>query len=249
MNQLGSAQMIFGFHPVMEALQAGTGIDKIMIHREAEHQSTAGLITLARSKGVEIQKVPLSRLNLITRKNHQGIIAWISQISYASLENIIANCFESAQMPLVLVLDRITDVRNLGAIARTAEAAGVHALVVPSKGSAQINSDAIKASAGALMHVPVCKEAHLEQSLRYLKDCGLRLIAATERGSTGLFEADFTGPLAIILGSEEDGISSEILRVADELVAIPMAGSIGSLNVSVSAGVLLYQALRARKES
>lgn len=249
MNRPGGAQMIFGFHPVMEALQSGTGIDKIMIHREADQQSTAALISLARSKGVEIQKVPLNRLNIITRKNHQGVIAYISQITYASLENIVAGCFEAAQMPLILLLDRITDVRNLGAISRTAEAAGVHALVLPSKGSAQINSDTIKASAGALMHLPVCREQSLDIAVRYLKDSGLKVVAATERGNTDLFESDFTGPLAIILGSEEDGVSTELIRMADELVNIPMAGQISSLNVSVSAGVLLYTALRARKET
>ncbi len=240
-------QMIFGLHPVMEALASGRELDKIMIHREAAQNTTAELVALARNLGVEVQRVPLVKLNQITRKNHQGVIAWLSQVSYASLDHVVTEVFASGKMPLLLLLDHITDVRNMGAIVRTAECAGVQAIVVPSKGSAQINADAMKASAGALMHLPVCREMRFTDAIKYLKDSGLRVIAATEKASQSLYETDLTGPLAIVLGSEEEGISREILTLADELISIPLLGKVGSLNVSVAGGVVLYEALRQRK--
>jgi len=192
------------------------------------------------------QQVPVEKLNRITAKNHQGVIAIISPIIYQKIENIIPEIFERGETPLILVLDGITDVRNMGAIARTAECAGVHAIVIPAKGSAQINADGIKTSAGALYKIPVCRHDNFMQTMRFLQESGLQLVACTEKTKEFIYTPDYTAPTAIIMGSEEDGIRNEIIRIADHLAKIPMFGEIESLNVSVSTGVVLYEAVRQR---
>lgn len=241
------SSILFGLHPVLEALRSGAELDKILIHREAPQQTTLELVQLARQAGIEIQKVPLAKLQQITKKNHQGVVAMRSMISYASLDHVISEAFGKGEVPRILALDHITDVRNMGALARTAACAGMHALVVPSKGSAQINSDAIKSSSGALLHLPVCKVQRLTDAIRYLKESGLTVLAATEKASESVFEADLTGPLAVVVGSEEDGISDEVVRLADQLVQIPMMGKISSLNVSVATGVVLFEMVRQNR--
>jgi 23S rRNA (guanosine2251-2'-O)-methyltransferase len=175
-------------------------------------------------------------------------VAFLSAITYAPLDNIVTGIFESGQTPLLLILDRITDVRNFGAIARNAECLGVHAIVIPSRGSAQVNGDALKTSAGALNLVPVCREPNLKDTIRYLQDSGIQIVACTEKAEQGVQEGkvDFTGPTAILMGSEEDGISPEYLKKADAQVKIPLVGQIGSLNVSVATGIVLYEAMRQR---
>lgn len=238
---------IFGIRAVLEALNADQEIDKILLNKEHNNEMAKEVIQLAKAKGVPISKVPDGKFNRITRKNHQGVIAYISAISYASLDNVIDACFSKGVAPLILMLDRITDVRNFGAIARTAEVAGVHALVIPEKGSAQINSDAVKTSAGALNFLPVCRVRNLYYTLLDLKKMGLNVVSVTEKTDRQLYHADFSAPTVLVLGSEEDGISNELLGVSDEFVQIPIHGQIESLNVSVAAAVSIYEAVRQRQ--
>jgi 23S rRNA (guanosine2251-2'-O)-methyltransferase len=190
--------------------------------------------------------VPIDKLNRLTTKNHQGVVGYISSITYQKIQDILPAVFDAGKAPLVLILDRITDVRNFGAIARTAECSGVHAIIIPSRGAAQINADAIKTSAGALHKIPVCKEDDLKAVITYLRECGLQVVACTEKTTDNYFQHDFTLPVAIIMGSEEDGISNDILNVCDAKIKIPLMGKIGSLNVSVAAGVVLYEAVSQR---
>ena len=239
---------IFGTRAVIEALNAQKDIDKILINKEQNNELTKELLSLAKAERVPVVRVPEAKLNRITRKNHQGVVAHISAIQYASLDNVIEECFSKGVAPLILVLDRITDVRNFGAIARTADCAGVHAIVLPEKGSAQNNSDAVKTSAGALNFLPVCRVKNLYYTIKDLKKMGLTVISCTEKTERTMYDADYTGPTVIVMGSEEDGISSEIMGISDEFVAIPMFGNIESLNVSVASGVMIYEALRQRKK-
>ena len=243
-----SSEMLFGIRSVMEAILAGKTIDKLLIQKElGTSELMKELLVLARDKNVPVQKVPVEKLNRITTKNHQGAICFLSAVDYAQLSNVLAEAFEKGKVPLILILDRITDVRNFGAIARTAECSGVDAIVIPAKGAAQINADAVKTSAGALNLMPVCREDDLKATLLYLQNSGLQVVACTEKTDEWMYKADFTVPTAILLGSEEDGISPELLRKADLLAKIPLFGKIGSLNVSVSAAVILYEAVRQRK--
>lgn len=239
---------IFGTRAVMESILAGKEIDKVLVQKELNNDLIKELLQLCKSAHLPVVRVPDAKLNRITRKNHQGVIAQVSSIAYASLDNVIDQCYAIGKSPLILVLDHITDVRNFGAIARTAECAGVDAIVIPEKGSAQINSDAVKTSAGALNFIPVARVKNLFYTCRDLQKMGLSLIAVTEKTDKNMYEADFSAPVAMILGSEEDGISQEIMGIADAKVKIPMAGNIESLNVSVSAGVAIYEAIRQRKK-
>jgi 23S rRNA (guanosine2251-2'-O)-methyltransferase len=246
---LKKENFIYGIHPVIEALKSGKEIEKIMIQKGLRGEGFQQLHTLVREMEIPIQFVPLEKLDRMTRQNHQGVVAMISEISYQKIETILPSVYEQGKVPLVLVLDRITDVRNLGAIARTAECSGVDAILIPEKGSAQVNQDAIKTSAGALYKVPVCRYSSARESVTFLKNSGLKIIAATEKANSDYTDVDMTQPLALILGSEESGISAELLGMADELIQIPILGEIQSLNVSVAAGVILYEILRQRKQS
>ncbi len=239
-------QMIFGLRAVIEAIIAGKDIESIFIQRGLTGGLFSELRTLLREYDLPSQQVPIEKLNRITLKNHQGVIAFISPITYQKIEDIIPTIFEKGEVPLILVLDSITDVRNFGAIVRTAECSGVHAIVVPKKGSAQINPDAVKTSAGALYKVPICRHDNLLQTVRFLKDSGLQLIACTEKTEDLIYKPDYTSPSAIIMGAEDEGISFDLMRNADYLTKIPMSGEIESLNVSVSAGIILYEAVRQR---
>lgn len=239
-------QLIYGIRAVMEAVDAGKEIERIFITRGAKGELMNSLKALLKEKGIVWQDVPIEKIHRITRNNHQDVVCFISAISYDSISSVIPALFENGITPLVMILDRVTDVRNFGAIARTAECAGVHAIVIPSKGAAQVTADAIKTSAGALNRITVCREPNLKHVITYLQDSGLRVIAASEKGSKDYFSSDMTGPLAIVMGSEEDGVSNDIIKVSDELLRIPLMGKIGSLNVSVAAGVMLYEAVRQR---
>ncbi len=246
MEQKNSDNLIYGIRPVMEAIHAGKEIEKIYITRGARGDLMQELKKLMRENNILYTEVPVEKLNRLTRSNHQDVVCYISSVTYQSIEDIIPFIFEKGEIPLVLVLDRITDVRNFGAIARTAECAGVHAIVIPAKGAAQINSDAVKTSAGALNSIPVCREKNLRNTLDFLKSSGLQLIAATEKTSELVYSIDYTSPSAIIMGSEEDGISSDLLKLADKKIKIPLFGTIESLNVSVACGVVLFEAIRQR---
>jgi 23S rRNA (guanosine2251-2'-O)-methyltransferase len=238
---------VFGIHPVSETILAGKEIDRVLIQKDLKNPSISEVIKLCIENHVPFVHVPLEKLNRITRKNHQGVICFTSSVVYASLDNIISNCFAEGKMPFILILDRITDVRNFGAIVRTAECAGVDAIVIPEKGSARMNGDAYKTSAGALNLVPICRDITLRKAIMFLKDSGLQVIACTEKAEKSIYKADLTAPTAVIMGSEEDGILPENLKLAHELVQIPLLGKIGSLNVSVATGVMLYEVIRQRQ--
>ncbi len=245
-KQRPEKDMIFGVRSVIEAIQAGKEIDKILIRRDMTNDLSRELFNAIGERTIPVQKVPIEKLNKITLKNHQGVIAFISPVVYQFIDDIIPAIYEAGRMPFIVVLDGVTDVRNFGAIARTCECAGVDAIVVPMKGGASLNADAVKTSAGALMKIPVCREHNLTNALKFLSLSGIKIVAATEKGNVNYTEAGMTGPLAIVMGSEEDGVSPENLRFCEELVTIPMAGTIASLNVSVAAGILIYEAVRQR---
>src|SRR6201985_768711 len=241
-----SNQLVFGIRAVIEAIRAGKEIESLYIQRGLGGALLNELRELLNEYQIVTQQVPVEKLNRITMKNHQGVIAFISPITYQKIEDIIPQIFEKGEVPLILVLDSITDVRNMGAIARTAECSGVHAIVVPAKGSAQINPDAIKTSAGALYKIPVCRHDNFMQTIKFIQESGLQLVCCTEKTKEYLYKPDYTAPTAIVMGSEEDGVRNEITRIADHLAKIPMFGEIESLNVSVSTGVILYEAIRQR---
>jgi 23S rRNA (guanosine2251-2'-O)-methyltransferase len=243
------SDMIYGTRAVMEAIVAGKEIEKIMIQSGLSNDLIKELITTARSRNVPFTFVPLEKLKRMSSKNHQGVICLLAAVSFASLDNLIDRAYSEGREPFFLLLDRITDVRNFGAIARTAECAGLDGIVIGEKGNAPITSDAMKTSAGALNHLPVCREKDLKKTLQLLRDNGIRVVACTEKASKDLYEVNLTGPVALIMGSEEDGISDPLLREADELAKIPMKGRIGSLNVSVAAGVAIYEVVRQKMKS
>ncbi|RZK45555.1 MAG: 23S rRNA (guanosine(2251)-2'-O)-methyltransferase RlmB [Pedobacter sp.] len=237
---------VFGIRAVIEAIRAGKEIETIYIQRNLSGNLLLELKAELNGSTIPVSTVPVEKLNRMTTKNHQGVIAVVSPIPFQNIEDIIPVIYEMGETPLVLILDSITDVRNMGAIARTAECAGVHAIVVPSRSSAQINADAIKTSAGALFTIPVCRHASLHKVVLFLQESGLQVVACTEKTDDMIYAPDYTLPTAIVMGSEDEGISNDIMRVADHLAKIPMAGGIASLNVSVSAGIILYEAVRVR---
>lgn len=232
---------IYGIHSVLEAIDAGRTIDKIYVKN-----ARSEVAQRARAAGIQLQVVPDERLNRITRKNHQGVIAMMSAIEYVRLDSLLPSLFDEGVLPFILVLDGITDVRNFGAIARTAECCGVNAIVIPAHGSVSVGADAIKTSAGALNHIPVCREDSLSKAVKYLQESGCQIVASTEKSSQNYTTADYTTPLALVMGAEGTGISTDILRMADTRAAIPMFGNIGSLNVGVAAGVMMYEVVRQR---
>lgn len=245
-NTTPSEDFIYGSRAIIEAIHAGKEIDKLLLQKDVRNDLTTELLEAARDFNIPIQKVPIEKLNRITRKNHQGSIAFISSVVYASLDNIISEAYRKAEVPLLIVLDRITDVRNFGAIARTAECVGAHGIVIPSRGSAQVGSDAMKTSAGALNYIPVCRADNLKTTLREIKDNGITIIACTEKAADMVYTQDLTVPVALLMGSEEDGISPEYMKFADHLCKLPIIGKIESLNVSVATSVILYEAIRQR---
>ena len=240
-------QYLFGMHPVIEALKAGKKIDKVLLKQGLEGPQFRELSALLGEQGIPYQYVPVEKLNRAVRGAHHGVIAYISQIDYVDIETLVNNALALSDNPLLVILDGVSDVRNLGAIARTLECAGGQGIIVPAKGGAAINADAVKASAGALMRIDTCKVPNLRLAAYYLQQSGFRIVAATEKVDRLMYEARLTGPLAIVMGSEGDGISKSMLELADDKVAIPMAGEISSLNVSVATSVILYEAVRQRK--
>lgn len=232
---------IYGIHSVLEAIEAGRTIDKIYVKN-----ARSEVAQKARAAGIPMQVVPDERLNRITRKNHQGVIAMMSAIEYARLDTLLPSLFDDGVLPFILVLDGITDVRNFGAIARTAECCAVNAIVIPAHGSVSVGADAVKNSAGALNHIPVCREESITKAVKYLQESGCQIVASTEKSSQNYTTGDYTTPLALVMGAEGTGISAEVLRIADTRAAIPMFGNIGSLNVGVAAGVMMYEVVRQR---
>ncbi len=237
---------IFGTRAVIEAINTGKNIEKVFIKTGLNNELYQQLLSLMKENGIAFQFVPVEKINRITRKNHQGVLAFVSPVEFTDIEMLLPIIFESGKDPLLLILDQITDVRNFGAIARSAECAGVDAIIIPEKGMARIGADAIKTSAGAIHHIPICKVNNLLRTVQYLQNSGVQIVAATEKAEKIYTEGNFKSPVAIVMGSEESGISQSILHIADQKLKIPLFGNIESLNVSVSAALMIYEAVRQR---
>lgn len=240
------SEMIFGVRAVIEAIEAGKDIDKILVKRDIQSELSKELFTALKDKFIPVQRVPVEKINRITRKNHQGVVAFISAVTYQKTEDIVPFLFEQGKTPLLVMLDGVTDVRNFGAIARTCECAGVDAIIIPSKNSVSVNADAMKTSAGALHTLPVCREHSLLSTIKFLKESGFKIVAATEKGDYDYTKANYQDPVCIIMGAEDTGIPYEHLSQCDEWIKIPLLGHISSLNVSVAAGILIYEAIKQR---
>ena len=238
---------IFGIRAVIEAIEAGKQIDKLLIKKDLHGPLADELLAMVREHRIVAQRVPVERLNRVTRKNHQGVVAYVASVNYYTLEQLVPQFYEDGILPFVV--DGITDVRNFGAIARTADCCGVGALVIAERGAASVNADAVKTSAGALMSLPVCRERSIVGAVRFLKDNGYQIVAATEKSKELYTSGKYDGPVAIVMGAEDTGISPEVLALCDTPVAIPMFGRIGSLNVSVAAGVMMYEVVRQRLQA
>lgn len=246
MEQEEKLNYLFGMHPVFEAIAAGKTIDKVLLKKGLEGAQFHELITLLQEKNIPFQFVPVERLNRVTRGSHQGVIAQISTVEYATLEEAVEMALKKSDKPLILMLDGVSDVRNFGAIARTAECAGVDCIILPAKGGASITPDSIKTSAGALLRIAVCRVPNLKTAAYYLLQSDFQLIASTEKANDYIYSVDFNKPTAIVMGSEEKGISDAIRTLATQEAKIPMPGHIASLNVSAAASVILYEAVRQR---
>lgn len=240
------SDLIYGIRAVVEALRSGQHLERVFIQKNLKGDLIKELMYELHQTTTPISKVPVERINKFTRKTHQGVIALISPIQYHSLENLIPDLFEKGENPLFLVLDEVTDVRNFGAIARTAECLGVHGIIIPAKGGAQVNEDGVKTSAGAFNYLPICRERSLQDAVRLLVESGINVVACTEKTDNLLSTIDFTSPTAIIMGSEETGISDATMELASIKAKVPMTGKIESLNVSVATGMALYEVQRQR---
>ena len=237
---------IYGLRPVIEALESDTRIDCVYLQNGLGGPLAGTLKGLIRDKGIPFRFVPVEKLDRLAKGHHQGVVALISPIVYQQASNLIPKISEGEKVPFLLMLDHVTDVRNFGAIARTAECAGVDAVIIPTRGSAQVTDDAVKTSSGALLRLPVCREDNLKTTLNLARQCGFRIVAATEKGATDYLTVDFRKPTLLIMGAEETGISPELLKLADARAKLPILGQVQSLNVSVAAAVFMYEALRQR---
>ena len=239
-------QYVFGSRAVLEALEAGRQVDKILLKKDLTGEVVGELIQRARERDVPIQRVPLERINRVTRANHQGVLALLAAVTYYRLDQIVPALYDDGDNPFIVVLDGVTDVRNFGAIARSADCAGVSAIVIPERGSVSVNADAVKTSAGALNYLPVCRERSLTGALKYLADSGFLIVGTSDRNAELYTQADYTGPTALVLGAEDTGISPEVMSLCRSRVKIPEFGNINSLNVSVAGGILMYEVVRQR---
>lgn len=240
---------IFGIRAVMEALEAGRDVDKIFMAKDLQGDLAKDLGALARRMHVTVQRVPKERIDRITRRNHQGVLAILSAVTYHRLDHLVPELYEAGALPFIVLLDGITDVRNFGAIARTCECAGADAIVIPEHGSVGVGGDAVKTSAGALLHIPVCKMRSMEWAVKFLNDNGYNTVAVSEKADSNYTLCNYTVPTALVMGAEDTGITPEVLEQCTSSVSIPMFGSIGSLNVSVAAGVLIYEVVRQRLDA
>lgn len=243
---IDKSQVVFGIRAVIEAIESGKQVDKVLMKKDLSGDLARELLSVAREYNVPVQRVPAERINRVTRKNHQGVIAFMAAVDYYHVDDIVPALYDEGINPFIVVLDGVTDVRNFGAIARTCECAGVNAIVIPERNSVSVNADAVKTSAGALNYLPVCRERNLVNAVKYLRDSGFKVMGASEKTDLNYTKADFTGPVAIVLGAEDTGISADILRLCDTLVAIPEFGEINSLNVSVAGGIMIYEVVRQR---
>jgi 23S rRNA (guanosine2251-2'-O)-methyltransferase len=238
--------LIFGIRAIQEAVQAGKDLDKIYIQKDAQGDLMRSLMKTLKEHQISFQYVPVEKLNRLTLKNHQGVVATIAPISFVSLENLVLGTFEKGVTPLFIMLDQLSDARNFGAIIRTAECSGVHGIIISKHGAAPVNGDTIKTSAGAVFNVPICKVEHMKDAVMYLQGSGIKTIAATEKTEHLIYDINLAEPLALIMGNEEKGIHPSLLKMVDEKAKLPMFGTIASLNVSVACGAFLYEVLRQR---
>jgi len=245
-NQPDKNTMIIGRHPVLDAIKGGTEIDRLVIQRGITREYERELKELSRQHQIPLQVIPKERMDRYTRKNHQGVIGFIALIKYYKVEDVLPMVYEQSETPLLLLLDGVTDVRNFGAIARSAELCGVHALIIPDKGAAQINEVALKTSAGALTKIPVCREVSMAKTIDFLKMSGIQIYASSLNAKNPIHQLDFTGPAALVIGSEGNGVSPKILSMVDEHFIIPQKGTTDSFNVSVATGICLYEVMRQR---
>lgn len=243
---IDKTQYIYGIHAVLEAIEAGKDIDKILLSKTLNDETARDISERARALGVPVQRVPVQKIDRITRRNHQGVLAMLAAVTYYRVEDLIPQLFDNGENPFIVVLDGVTDVRNFGAVARTCECAGVSAIVIPDRESVSANADAVKTSAGALNYLPVCREHNLVKAVRLLRDSGFKVVGTSDKSEMPYTHADYTGPVAIILGAEDKGISPEIMKLCDTQVLIPEFGHINSLNVSVAGGIMIYEVVRQR---
>lgn len=237
---------IFGTRAVIEAIKSRKPVERVLIRKGLDNELFHQLFSLIKENDIPFQFVPVEKINRVTRKNHQGVLAFISAVEFADVETVVPGLFESGVDPFVLIVDQITDVRNFGAIVRTAECAGVHAIVIPEKGMARIGADTVKTSAGAIHTLPICRVANLGSTLQFLKNSGMKIVAATEKATQLYTDSSLNMPLAIVMGAEDKGISTSVLKLTDEQLKIPIHGNIESLNVSVAAALMIYEAVRQR---
>lgn len=238
---------IFGIFPVKEALASKVNFDKVFIQKGIENDKVESLVTALERANVNVNVVPIEKLNRLTKGNHQGIVALTSPVAFHSLESVVETTLEKDSTPLFLILDQITDVRNFGAILRTAECTGVDAVIIQKSGGAPVTGDTVKTSAGAIFNIPICKVDHIKDAIFYLQGSGITTVAATEKTNTNLYSLELTQPLAIVMGSEGKGISKSVLNLVDKKASLPLLGEINSLNVSVACGAFLYEVIRQRQ--
>lgn len=238
---------IFGIRAIIEAIKSGENIDKIFLQKGLKGELFTELEQLLKKERLNSSYVPVEKLNRLTKKNHQGAVAQIAPITFYDIEDLVLNAIESGKPPLFLLLDQLSDVRNFGAIIRTAECTGVSGIIIQKKGGAPVNGDAIKTSAGAIFKIPICKVDHIKDAVYHMQASGIKVIAATEKTDNTLYDVSFNEPCAIIMGSEGRGINPSVLSIADEKAKLPILGEIESLNVSVACGAFLYEAVRQRR--
>jgi len=243
---IDKTQYIYGIHAVLEAIEAGKDIDKILLSKTLNDETAREINDRARQLRVPVQRVPVQKIDRITRRNHQGVLAMLAAVTYYRVEDLVPQLFDNGENPFIVVLDGVTDVRNFGAVARTCECAGVSAIVIPDRESVSVNADAVKTSAGALNYLPVCRERNLVNAVKLLRDSGFKIVGTSDKKQLTYTQADYTGPVAIVLGAEDKGISPEIMKLCDTQVLIPEFGHINSLNVSVAGGIMIYEVVRQR---
>ena len=243
---IDKTQYIYGVHAVLEAFEAGKDIDKILLSKTLNDETAKEISEKARALRVPVQRVPVQKIDRITRKNHQGVLAMMAAVTYYQVEDLVPQLFDEGENPFIVVLDGVTDVRNFGAVARTCECAGVSAIVIPDRESVSVNADAVKTSAGALNFLPVCREHNLVKAVRLLRDSGFKIVGTSDKSQMPYTKGNYTGPVAIVLGAEDKGISPEIMKLCDTQVLIPEFGHINSLNVSVAGGIMIYEVVRQR---
>lgn len=241
-------QQIFGIRAIIEAIQSGTAIDKVFIQKDVQGDLMKDLMKVMKQKSVNFSYVPVEKLNRLTSNNHQGAVATISPIGFVEIEALIETVMESGRKPFFLILDQLSDARNFGAIIRTAECTGVDGIIIQKQGSAPVNGDTVKTSAGAVFNIPICKVDHIKDAIFHLQASGIKTVAATEKTDQNIYDLSLNEPLAIIMGSEDRGINPSVLKIVDEKAKLPMYGTIGSLNVSVACGAFLYETVRQRQQ-